>query len=236
MADSSVSYGVFFATFDVTRRLGLRVKALFGGQIQPGWDNFVSIDFHDTPASNLPSSAKLPTYRADASLPPSETPTRARVAQAVTIVSGGVTASILAELAGRPFRTCQRVMTAHKASLSLPSDSPVPPSSALSSSQPASVSTRPLTKTTGNMNSWQNPIYELYRREGLRPFFHREVYIQPISANALDATGATVAAGELEKTMKSRMKRVAMRVGWRVAAVGPWGLGFLCWSWAGGEL
>ena len=39
-----LSYGVFFATFDITRRVALRVKAFFGGQIQPGWDNFISID------------------------------------------------------------------------------------------------------------------------------------------------------------------------------------------------
>lgn len=200
-----MSYGVFFATFDITRRLGLRVKALFGGQIQPGWDNFISFDSSDStsPESTSATSSSLPTYyRPDNLLAPSSTPTRARVAQAVTIVTGGVTASILAELAGRPFRTCQRVMTAH-----------APPSATL---QP--------------MAKWQHPIYELYRTEGLSPFFRREG-VQPISANALDAIPS-----DRNRAAGTRLKRVAMRVGWRVAAVGPWGLGFLCWSWAGGEL
>lgn len=161
---------MFFASFDITRRCGLRVKALFGGQPDPQWSGFVSITSSDTSSSS-----------------PTATPTRARVAQATTIVAGGVTASILAELAGRPFRTCQRLMTDHS-------------------------NTRPI-MTHGN------PVFEMYKSQGIRPFFRK--------IGAVSTSSDTVEKG---------FGRMMKRFGWRLAAVGPWGAGFLVWAWVGGEV
>lgn len=160
---------MFFASFDVTRRCGLRVKAFFGGRSDPEWHTNISISNPSEPATT--------------------TPTRARVAQATTIVAGGVTASILAELAGRPFRTCQRLMTEHPAS------------------------TTPAFMTRGN------PVFEVYKAHGIRPFFRKGGSLTP------DHT-----------KMDRGFGRMMKRFGWRLAAVGPWGAGFLVWAWVGGEV
>lgn len=171
-----VSYGVFFASFDVTRRCGLRVKALFGGQSDPTWSKIISF------TSNHP-----PTY-SSSSDSPSQTPTRARVAQATTIVGGGITASILADIVGRPFRTCQRLMTEHHAD-------------------------------AGRSVIRRNPVLEMYKTQGLRPFFRKPGAQEAVS-----------------KTVEKGLGRMISRFGWRLAAVGPWGAGFLVWAWVGGEV
>ena len=155
-----LSYGVFFAAFDMTRRAGLRVKALFGGNVQTEWSNFIAYDQHDRGTT--------------------ATPTRARIAQATTIVAGGVLASLSAEMAGRPFRACQRI------------------------SQQA---------TAGG----QQRIISVLRTQGLRPFLRPD---RPAS----------------QPDKERGMVRAAKRMGWRMAAVGPWGLGFLVWAWVGGEI
>lgn len=180
-----VSYGVFFASFDVTRRCGLRVKALFGGQSDPNWSNILSIT--TTNPSTYPSSTS-----SDPSSSRTPTPTRARVAQATTIVAGGVTASILAEIVGRPFRTCQRLMTEHQ---------------------------HPDTRPSVAGKGFRNPVFELYKSQGLRPFFRKH-----------GALSAPVKSGE------RGLGRMMKRFGWRLAAVGPWGAGFLVWAWVGGEV
>lgn len=169
----SLSYGVFFAAFDVTRRCGLRAKALFGGSANPEWQNIISIS---SSSDNSGSSSSTAT----------PTPTRARVAQASTIVAGGITASILAEVAGRPFRTCQRLMTQ-------------------SENSPAFL-------TRGN------PVFEMYKAQGLRPFFRKD------------------GAGALPPSSQRGVGQMVKRLGWRMAAVGPWGFGFLVWAWVGGEV
>lgn len=81
---------MFFATFDITRRVGLRVKA----------------------TCMLHSSGDHPTssIAAAAATPPPETPLKARLAQAGTIVAGGIVAATAAEAAGRPFRQCSRLV------------------------------------------------------------------------------------------------------------------------------
>jgi hypothetical protein len=151
------------------------MKALFGGSCDPEWDNFITISAPSDPPTG-----------------PKHTPTRARVAQATTIVAGGVTASILAEIAGRPFRTCQRLMLK-----------------------------RSLAQTNGSGLPMQgNPIFELYKAQGVRPFFRKK------------------GAGVHHTTVQNEtgIGRMAKRFGWRLAAVGPWGLGFLVWAWVGGEV
>jgi hypothetical protein len=164
-----LSYGVFFAAFDITRRCGLRMKALFGGSTNPEWNNILTIT---RPGDDTPSDI------------PKSTPTRARVAQATTIVAGGITASVLAELAGRPFRTCQRLMTERNNSPGLLSKG--------------------------------NPVIEMYRTQGLRPFLRKD------GANAI--------------IRQRGVGQMVKRLGWRLAAVGPWGFGFLVWAWVGGEV
>ena len=166
---SRLSYGVFFAAFDITRRCGLRMKALFGGSTNPEWNNILTIT---RPDDDIAGDE------------PKATPTRARVAQATTIVAGGITASVLAEMAGRPFRTCQRLMTEQQNSPGLLSKG--------------------------------NPVIEMYRRQGLRPFLRK------------DGAGAIV--------RQRGIGPMAKRLGWRLAAVGPWGFGFLVWAWVGGEV
>lgn len=159
----SVSYSCFFAAFDITRRVGLRVKTLFEGASQPDWRNFVSFSSDDEAVAT----------------PPGHTPTVARVAQATTIVAGGITASLVAEMAGRPFKACQRL------------------------SQHAGTD--------------PHPIRDAYRTQGLRPFIYPDASKTPLP------TART-------------LNNVVKRLGWRLAAVGPWGFGFLVWAWVGGEV
>ena len=167
---ASLSYSVFFAAFDITRRTGLRVKAFFGGPISSEYDNIISFTTPGEMSTN------------------EQTPSTARVAQAITIVAGGVTASLAAEMAGRPFRACQNIMQAAKTNPSL------------------SAAAR-------------NPILAAYRAHGIRPF---------IQSGHMEVKSDLIA--------QSRLRRVVKRVGWRLAAVGPWGFGFLVWAWVGGEV
>jgi hypothetical protein len=152
------------------------MKALFGGSLNPEWNNILTITRPGDEASSYSAESQKST----------NTPTRARVAQATTIVAGGVTASILAEIAGRPFRTCQRLMTERPGT--------------------------PAFLTKGN------PVFELYKAQGLRPFFRKD--------------GAVNQVVDRERGFG----RLAKRLGWRLAAVGPWGFGFLVWAWVGGEV
>jgi hypothetical protein len=57
---------------------------------------------------------------------------------------------------------------------------------------------------------------EMYRTQGLRPFLRKD------GGNAI---------------VKQRgVGQMVKRLGWRLAAVGPWGFGFLVWAWVGGEV
>lgn len=169
---------MFFAVFDVTRRVGLRVKAFFGGPTSASYHDILSFTVPDSPAAKRQEADRQAT------------PTIARVAQAITIVAGGVSASLAAEYAGRPFRTCQRIIQAAKAT-------PGP-----------------------RIPLAQHPVLELYRARGFRPFLRPD---EPLQTSP-------------ELLQQSRLQRGLKRVGWRLAAVGPWGFGFLVWAWVGGEV
>lgn len=65
-----------------------------------------------------------------------------------------------------------------------------------------------------------NPVVETYKAHGLRPFFRKDG-VMPATSD-----------GQLERGLA----RMAKRFGWRLAAVGPWGAGFLVWAWVGGEV
>jgi len=144
-----------------------------------------------------------------------ETPTIARIAQATTIVAGGVSASILAEVVGRPFRTCQRIM--QKSKLGLESNLSLPN---------AFVSRQSVIGNTSGINGMRgrtsHPIMEVYKKQGIRPFMQSETW-SPSSSPVLNEQG-------------NALKRMARRVGWRLVGVGPWGFGFLVWAWVGGEV
>lgn len=178
VARDALSYGVFFAAFDITRRTGLRVKALFGGEVQKISSSMAAI--------GSPHSQRSSTK---------ETPTIARVAQATTIVTGGVLATVAADFVSRPFRTCQRVMQNAKEN------------------------------AAKDVSAKSHPIVRTFRTQGWRPFLHPDE--PPLTAT--QPFKRPVAA-------ESRMRRVMTRVGWRLAAVGPWGVGFLAWAWVGGEV
>lgn len=130
IARDAVSYSIFFATFDITRRVGLRVKAICTRK-------------HDPSISTAAAMAAKP----------SDTPTHARLAQAGTIVAGGIIAAAAAEAAGRPFRQCSRICA-----LAAAERGKLPPGA-------GAVPER-----------YRHPIRWAYRRRGLRFFFHSTLH------------------------------------------------------------
>lgn len=219
-ADSFVgrlSYSCFFAAFDVTRRVALRVKALFGGNIEHGWENIFIIEFPDDhPQSASPSISNSPAkYRPDSDQPQART--IARVAQATTIVTGGIIASYLAQMAGRPLRTCQRIMM-------LDERERMRAEKAQGRAQAGGAGSVSSSNSSNTLRRGKpHPILEVLRTKGIRPFIHSEGLLQ--SAPMKEAFQQE---GRLVRTMKS--------VGWKMAAMGPWGFGFLVWAWVGGEV
>ena len=186
-----MSYGVFFAAFDITRRAGLRVKAVFGGNTSPDWHNFLT--YSPTPERPPPQTENKARTAA------STAPTSARVAQAITIVTGGVLASLAAEVVGRPFRTSQRI-------LQINSQLTVDPYSHTKRTTPS-----------------RTPLLDTLRSQGIRPFIQPDGVFRP--------------DGMSQKSASARGSRALLRrMGWRMAAVGPWGFGFLVWAWVGGEI
>lgn len=184
-----MSYSIFFATFDVTRRVGLHVKATTTRSELEKWGE----------ADDLPDNPDV-THRVLAATAPSETPTRARLAQAGTIVLGGIMAASAAEIAGRPFRTFQRVST-------------------------LAASERQRLKEMGEKipDRYQHPIKTLYQKGGFGAFMHRDGIPKPLTS-------------PLVRSWKATVKHAVSKTAWRVAAVGPWGFGFLVFAWIGGEV
>lgn len=86
MRRDMVSYGLFFGCFDVSRRVGLRVKRRMAG------------------AENGEIVMALERKGRESDIEPEQAPTSARLAQAGCLIAGGVGASLLAEFASRPFR------------------------------------------------------------------------------------------------------------------------------------
>lgn len=189
---SSASYSIFFATFDVTRRVGVRVKSVMSQRAGGPVDGSAA-DAEDEAAA----------LRAAALAPPSQTPTSARLAQALTIVTGGVVAAHFAEISGRPFRACQRyASTANAERLRLQDAGKAVP------------------------DRYLHPVKYVWQHHGLRGFMHRD-----------EAPLAAKHQAEAKSRGPLRMvARVAGRVAWRVASVGPWGIGFLVFAWIGGEV
>ncbi|AFR94482.1 hypothetical protein C343_02566 [Cryptococcus neoformans C23] len=217
VARDALSYSCFFAAFDVTRRAALRVKALFGGNIEHDWENIFIIEFPDDhPQNASPSISNSPAkYRPDSDQP--QAPTIARVAQATTIVTGGIIASYLAQMAGRPFRACQRIMM-------LDERERMRAETAQGRARAGGAGGVPSSNIISNLRKGKaHPILEVLRTKGIRPFIHPEGQLQ--SAPMKEAFQKE---GRLVRTMKS--------FGWKIAAMGPWGFGFLVWAWVGGEV
>lgn len=240
------SYSVFFATFDLTRRLGLRVKAVTTAHVlenlsehdkldpedveklrkvvkrteeieagmdkekskkavtptaQPGIQGGMSPTgehkHYQTPYGSLPKVPKTlsPLEQVAAARPPSETPTAARIAQAVTIVLGGVAAASVFEVSGRPFRKARRL------------------------SLRAQVERSHLQPGAPVDFKLKHPVLAFYKENGVRGFFRTESTPQPPA-----------------KGFSGMALRVCSRIGWRIAAMGPWGAGFLIFAWIGGEV
>ncbi|WWD22823.1 hypothetical protein CI109_107317 [Kwoniella shandongensis] len=224
IARDALSYSCFFAAFDMTRRVSLRMKALFGGNIEKDWDNFLVIDFpsdSDRKDSTLSSRSMAATHNVNAETKPS-VPTIARVAQATTIVTGGIMASLLAEFVGRPFRACQRIMQLDTQARSA---AQVEARMASGMSTNGNV-TRPVVTLRELASRRPNPIIQTFVTKGFRPFLYPDNPPSPTTTKPID--NALMRDG--------RMKRMVKRVGWRLAAVGPWGFGFLVWAWVGGEV
>ncbi len=93
-----VSYGVFFAAFDASRRTGLAVREALGGE--------TAVRSAAAAAGAEPASNSMEVRSGDA-------PTRARLAQASVLVVGGVSASLAAEFVARPFRHLENVWRRH---------------------------------------------------------------------------------------------------------------------------
>ena len=187
----------------MTRRVGLRVKGFFGGSVQRDWENFIIYSPQPINAARGPESDfSISTASSPDTTTKAPTPTIARVAQATTIVSGGIAASLLAEFIGRPFRACQKIMhNAHE----------ITPEQAALKSSLAQFKQRPLVYT--------------YRTRGMRAFVHPD-----------DPPPSSTKPVERQLLTEPRLRRAIKRVGWRLAAVGPWGFGFLVWAWVGGEV
>ncbi|WVN85969.1 uncharacterized protein L203_101127 [Cryptococcus depauperatus CBS 7841] len=204
-ARDAFGYSCFFAAFDVTRRVGLRVKQFYGGDIQQEWINLGD--------SQCSPKTRTIAYRPCLDRP--QAPVKARLAQAVTIVTGGILASVLAQIIGRPFRICQRIMMLDEFQRIKVRNLQA---QMQSQTQPQSISTFP--EALHNRHS--HPILDVYRQKGLRPFIQSSAQIQ---------------SAQMEKELtKEKLSRALRRIGWRVASVGPWGLGFLVWAWVGGEV
>ncbi|KAL1407155.1 hypothetical protein Q8F55_006569 [Vanrija albida] len=139
IARDAVSYSIFFATFDLTRRVALRVKAIVTASVEKEKGIIEVAKCAKAAPGELPARA------------PSETPTKARLAQAFTIVAGGVAAASAAELAGRPFRAGQRY------------------------SGLAAAERQRLSKA-GKPIPWryEHPIRYAWQKHGMRAYFHRE--------------------------------------------------------------
>ncbi|WVQ93935.1 hypothetical protein IAU59_001013 [Kwoniella sp. CBS 9459] len=218
VARDALSYSCFFAAFDVTRRVGLRVKALFGGSIQANWDNILVLDFpDDEPTYSASNDRSRDGSTVGSAAGPESVPTKARVAQAATIVTGGVLASLLAEAAGRPFRACQRIMYVHSRAQE----------QALARLKQG---TKPILvggPEVPNLGKDWNPILKTFREKGWRPFLQPDK--PPVNMGSTQPIEGMV-------KREPRLMRGLKRVGWRLAAVGPWGFGFLVWAWVGGEV
>ncbi|KAJ9096812.1 hypothetical protein QFC21_005083 [Naganishia friedmannii] len=193
IARDAVGYGLFFASFDVSRRAGLAVKAWL------------------TPVERR---TLAPKEAADAMHPEPLAPTSARIAQALCLVTGGISASFLAEFIGRPIRRTEDLYKARERQAS--------------GLHFASHPTRGVVKPFNSAS--ERIVTNALREHGLRYFFRSPAeYHGPVALQEARKTGQTVVTN---RTIPARLQRL----GWRLIGVGPWGFGFLIFAYLGGEV
>ncbi|KAJ9113656.1 hypothetical protein QFC22_005965 [Naganishia vaughanmartiniae] len=193
IARDAVGYGLFFASFDVSRRAGLAVKAWL------------------TPVGRR---TLAPKEAADAMHPEPLAPTSARIAQALCLVTGGISASFLAEFIGRPIRRIEDLYKARERQAS--------------GLHFASCPTRGVVKPFNSASD--RIVSNALREHGLRYFFRSPAtYHGPVALQEARKTGQKVVP---DRRMVARLQRF----GWRLIGVGPWGFGFLIFAYLGGEV
>lgn len=206
MVRDAIGYALFFSTFDVSRRVGLAVKAW----LTPDEQLVLVGD-----QSSLVGSGELVD---EYGLHP-KAPTRARLAQAACLVTGGISASFLAEYATRPMRRIEELAKLkHTRAPGLEFKAQAKPTRIGGLVRPFQSEVLPLIRST-------------LRKEGLRGFFKSPAELgTPLS----DRPGGMTAprSGRVVERVKVRLTRV----GWRLIAVGPHGLAFLVFAYLGGEV
>ena len=204
MVRDAIGYAFFFSTFDISRRVGLAVKAW----LTPD-DQLVLVG---NEYGRVGSGELVDEY----GLHP-KAPTRARLAQAACLVTGGITASFLAEYATRPMRKIEDLVKLKE-----------------TRAPGLEFKARP-TRIRGLVRPFQSTVLPMLRStlrtEGLGGFFRNPAELHtPLSSRPGGMTAPRPMRG---------MERVKMRLtrfGWRLVAVGPHGLAFLVFAYLGGEV
>jgi hypothetical protein len=207
IARDGVAYAVFFAAFDASRRAGLEVKRLMSSP---------SVLTSELKRVNRDDDGDTIIIRSSVNASPSTSaPTSARLTQASVLVLGGISASLMAELASRPFRNLESFSRRHRHRAqglefhSTPNDvqGRVKPFARSGGGDSVMTMTKDLVRSEGWNGLWRNP--------------------------------AIVPGTRVVDLKLSRGKRVvegARRFAWRLAGVAPWGLGFLVFAYVGGEV
>lgn len=208
----AVAYGVFFAAFDVSRRTGLAVKVMTTERVT---------------GRKIVSSDEVMATPAGALLTPLA-PTSARLAQAVCLVTGGISASLLAEYVSRPFRILEDAWKTQERTASGLSFRPSP----THGSAAKTGRTRPF---NGRDVRPRKLVSEIYHSQGVRGFFRNPADLHPLKPRRADAP-PTNRADLSTSTKRSAITQRLSRLGWRLVGVGPWGFGFLVFAYLGGEV
>jgi hypothetical protein len=203
MVRDGLGYALFFSTFDVSRRVGLAVKAWLTPE-----DTVVLMD---PTASGL--GGRTGEVVDEYGLHPTS-PTRARLAQAACLVTGGISASFLAEFVTRPIRKIEDLAKI-KENRAPGLEFKAKPTRIRGIVRPFQGSILPLIKAT-------------FKQEGLNGFFKNPTELHtPLSEKA--SSRRPVKGLE-------RIKMRMTRFGWRLIGVGPWGVGFVMFAYLGGEV
>lgn len=193
MARDALGYGLFFASFDVSRRAGLAVKAWL------------------TPIEKRTLSPKV---AADTMNSEPSAPTSARIAQALCLVTGGISASFLAEFVGRPIRRIEDLYKAKERQAT----------GLHFASRPTRGAVKPFSAGSDRI------VLNTLREHGVSWFFRSPAEYQgPVARQEANKTGQTVVK---RTTIGARLQRF----GWRLIGVGPWGFGFVVFAYLGGEI
>lgn len=201
MVRDAIGYALFFSTFDIFRRTGLAVKAWLTPEDQLV---LVGSEYGRVGTGEIVDEFGLHP----------KAPTRARLAQAACLVTGGITASFLAEFATRPMRKIEDLAkTKQKRAPGL--EFKARPTRIRGLVRPFQASVLPMIRST-------------YRSEGLGAFFRNPAELHtPLT----DKAGGKMSTGSV-RGVRMRLKRF----GWRLVGVGPMGVAFFIFAYVGGEV